>query len=731
MILVLLLITMNAFSQGSGLNYDSLFSVIKTTDNIAEKQYAYALYANKFVRSNIDSAEIFVRLASPTLQSDNYQAISEYYSVLGLLKWQMKDMDSALINYKKAYQLSLINKFDKINANAAGYIGMFFKINGSFDSATYYLEKSISICERINNTNIVNKAHYDLAGVYSQLGKHELSLTHYFAALKLQEAANDSIRIIYTYNGLGNAYKFLKKGEKSKSFYFKSIQLDKLITKIDQRVNNYTNIGLLYESFYKNIDSALFYYFSAMDLLPENDNSWSKALLVVNIGNSYYALRDFRKALHYYNESLQFDFRKMNPYLYSAILINKSIVYFELNKYDSTYTLGRRGLELAESIEALDWQINAHSALFKVDSATGQFNSAIKHLRKMYSLTDTVYSKDNRNRVSELEVIYETEKKDALNKSLIENNALDQKMIKNQRHIILSSFIAFVLFILLIFSILRSTKKQKHINNKLNLVNVEIIEKNKEIDEKNQLLIEQNQQLIKLNDTKDKFFSIISHDLRGPFNALLGYLELLNTEYESLTESEKKNMLKAVHKSSTNSYNLLVNLLDWARTQRGLLENNAEELDMYEVIESTIEIVRQRADKKSQRLINVIDPKTFVFADLNLLSSVVLNLLNNAIKFSPGGSLIKISAELTKESVMVHVQDQGMGIPKEDQKDLFTIGNSAKRQGTDNELGTGIGLVLVREFVQLIGGRVSVSSEEGKGSVFSFTVPLKKPENSK
>jgi signal transduction histidine kinase len=703
------MLTQTAFSQKTERYYDSLMTVIKTTKNISDKQYACVLYSIKLVRSNIDSARLLISQASPITKSDNFESISDYYNVLGLIYWMENDPDSAMINFKKGYDLSLLHDFDKSNANSAVHIGMLFKINANYDSAIYYLEKSISASKRTNSNDIENKAHYDLGGVYSQSGKYELSLKHFLEALKIQEKNQDSFRIMYTYSGLGNAYKYLKMSDNA-----------------NLEISNMTNLGLLYESNYKNIDSALYYYFLAINMFPENDKSVLKLNLFINIGNTFYELKNYEMALKYYNKSYEYDIEHVNPYIYSAVLINKSLIYFYLNKYDSTYYLANKGLKIAEEINALDWQIQAHRNLFKADSATKQYVNAINHLQLLYSINDSVYNKDNLNRISELEVIYETEKKDALNKSLTDRNALDQQMIKNQRHIIISTFIAFVLFILLVFSILRSIRKQKIVNSKLNLVNNEINEKNKEIDEKNQLLIEQNGQLIKLNETKDKFFSVISHDLRGPFNALLGYLELLNTEFESLTEDEKKTMVKSVYKSSLNTYNLLVNLLDWARTQRGLLENNAEELDICEVVESTIDLVKHRADKKDLLIINEIANEIFVLADRNLLSSVLLNLLNNAIKFSPRNTIIKINCQFENELVVVHIIDQGIGIPKDKQIDLFKIGNSSKRQGTESEIGTGLGLVLVKEFVQLIGGKIWVKSEESKGSEFSFSLPLSK-----
>lgn len=723
---VLMMHALTAFAQKTSWNYDSLLNVINTSNNFADKEYASALYSIKLISVNIDSAKYYLKQASPLLKGDNEQAIAYYNLALGYLQNVEKKPDSALVNLKNSFHISLKRDFYKTCANAGSYIGMMYKISGENDSALYYLKIAKSVSEKNNNNFLLNKIDYDLGGVYTQRGQHEIALKHYLNALRLQEMEKDSFRILYTYGGLGNTYKHLNKNSKAKSYYLKAMRLDSLLPEANIEVSNLSNLGLLYESNYKNTDSALYYYFLAMNKLPENDKSLSKLNLLINVGNTFYELKDYKKALKYYNKSYEFDIGLTNPYIYSAVLINKSLIYFHLGNYDSTYYLANKGLKIAEEINALDWQIQAHRNLFKADSATGQYISAIHHYQSLYSINDSMYNKDNLNRISELEVIYETEKKDALNKTLTDRNALDQQMIKNQRQIILVTFIACVLFILLVFSVLRSIKKQKHINTKLNLVNAEINEKNKEIDEKNHLLVDQNKQLILLNETKDKFFSVISHDLRGPFNALLGYLELLNSEFETLTEDEKKNMVKSVYKSSMNTYNLLVNLLDWARSQRGMLENNAEELDIYNIVEGAIDLVRQRADQKDLLIINEVTSGILVLADRNLLSSVFLNLLNNAIKFSPRKTIIKINCQFESDTVIVHIIDHGIGIPKEKLNDLFKIGNSSQRIGTESEIGTGLGLVLVNEFVQLIGGKIWVKSEDGKGSEFSFSVPLSK-----
>ena len=731
LMLFFLMSSMFISAQNLAWNYDSLFRVMNTSKVLENKQYACALYANKHFGTNPDSVGILLKMAAPITKSKQYQAIADYYIVIGLYKWYSNDIDSSMFYLKKSYNLGKSKKYERIFANSAVTIGMLFKIKGNFDSASYYLKQSISTAEKIHNRQIENKGHYDLAGVYVQSGKYELALTHYLNALKLQEMEQDSFRILYTYNGLGTVYQNLKKKDKSKSYYLKSMKMDSLVKKADIRITNMTNLGLLYESNFKNIDSALFYYNLAMKLLPDNDKSLSKISLLVNIGNSYIVLKEYQKALSNYNKCLSYNIENMNTYAYSAILINKSLIYYYLKNYDSVYYLAEKGLKLAEDIEAIDWQIQAHKNLYQTDSITGRNISAFKHLQMMHSLSDTIYNTDNLNRISELEIIYETKKKDELNKSLSENNDLYQQIIKSQKLIIISVSLATILFILLIINILRSNRKKKITNNKLHQAYEEIKQKNKEIDEKNTQLTEKNIELTKLIETKDKFFSVISHDLRGPFNSILGFLDILNSEFEDLIDVKKKEMLSQVQKSSQNTYNLLVNLLDWARAQRGIIENNAEKLETFVIVQHSISQCYQRAENKEIKIINETDPNIFVWADGNLFSSVLQNLLNNAVKFSPRGSQININCKIEKDMLVLLVTDQGIGIPKENQPNLFNLGNSINRKGTENELGTGLGLVLVNEFVQLLGGKIWVESSPNgfpveKGTTFGFTVPLYK-----
>jgi signal transduction histidine kinase len=722
--IIFLFLPLTVTSQLPAWNYDSLFNVINISHNQTDVYQAYTLYSNKYMQSNTDSVSFYLEKASPVVSTDNLTAIADYYNATGALLNQIKKSDSAIYWFRKAYKLSSENKIVRIWANSAISIGVYNKFRGELDSAISYLNEAIQISEKNNLVGSSNKAHFDIGAVYSMLGRSEIALEHQLIALKQQEMAKDSFRMTYSFIGIGNTYKSLNKPDKAKAYYFKALHFDNHLKNLDLRIIELSNLGLIYENGYKNFDSALYYNKCAYELIPENENSFSKLVLLINFGNVYYGKKEFKKAISYYNNAVALNLQNSNLYAYSAVLINKGLLYYDLRLFDSTYYFLEEGLRIAESIGAVDWQVNAQKGLFQADSINKNYLSAITHLQKLHNLQDTIYNENNLNRISELEIIYESRKKDALNQSLIERNKLDQKIIRNQRIIILWSVIAVILFILLVFNILRSTRKQKIINEKLQNINSEILKKNLEIDEKNQLLEEKTEQLTRINQTKDKLFSVISHDLRGPFNILQGYLDLMNMQDAKLTEVEKTEILRSIKISSENAYNLLINLLEWARSQRGLLMNKAEVIDIKEFIENTHSILQNRLDSKNQSLVVDADPGIYVIADNNLLSSVLQNLIGNAIKFSSHESTIAIRCRKYEARLTIQILDQGIGIPKEDLAEIFVIGNNIKRKGTDNEPGTGLGLVLVEEFVKLMGGQIWVESEVGKGSVFSFTLPL-------
>ncbi len=230
-------------------------------------------------------------------------------------------------------------------------------------------------------------------------------------------------------------------------------------------------------------------------------------------------------------------------------------------------------------------------------------------------------------------------------------------------------------------------------------------------------------QLRQLNADKDRFISILGHDLKNPFNNILGFSEVLTDEIDSLKIDEIEDIAKNIYKSAQIINKLLEDILMWAKAQQGKISFNPQNLNFADICKHTVDILKPNANAKN---ITVVYPATHnlnVFADTDMLKTVLRNLFSNAIKFTDNGGVININAKQNDSTITISVSDNGVGIPPENLPKLFDISEVLTTKGTAKETGTGLGLLLCKEFVEKHGGKIWVESEVGKGSDFKFTLP--------
>jgi signal transduction histidine kinase len=250
-----------------------------------------------------------------------------------------------------------------------------------------------------------------------------------------------------------------------------------------------------------------------------------------------------------------------------------------------------------------------------------------------------------------------------------------------------------------------------------------LMEANDQIQEHKKILEELTQQLLEANAAKDRFYSIIAHDLRNPLQVLLFSAELMADEYEQMEEEAIKKFIKQVNHTAQNMANLLENLLQWARFQYGELECHPEKIDLFVLAKENIQYFVGNAEKKNINISIGIPENTWVYADENMIKSVLRNLVNNSVKFTHPGGKIKIFSKKEGDFIITSVQDTGIGIPKEKTDCLFQNGKHVSTQGTADEKGSNLGLLICKEFVEKNGGEIRVKSEPGKGSTFEFSLP--------
>ena len=233
-----------------------------------------------------------------------------------------------------------------------------------------------------------------------------------------------------------------------------------------------------------------------------------------------------------------------------------------------------------------------------------------------------------------------------------------------------------------------------------------------------------SEELKQLNATKDRFFSIIAHDLKNPFITILGFTDLLSSEYNELTDEERLTYINEMKDSAKLSFNLLQNLLHWSSSQTGRIEFVPQKLDLFKLINENLLLLNNSAEQKQIHLLNKVPAGINVIADEDMLNTVVRNLLTNAIKFSNKCGMIEVIASLKENYAEICVSDCGVGMDQKIINNLFRLDVAHSTAGTENETGTGLGLILCKEFIERNGGTIRVESQPGIGSKFIFTLPV-------
>jgi signal transduction histidine kinase len=243
------------------------------------------------------------------------------------------------------------------------------------------------------------------------------------------------------------------------------------------------------------------------------------------------------------------------------------------------------------------------------------------------------------------------------------------------------------------------------------------------VDIKKRIKVEE--ELREVIATKDKFFSIIAHDLRSPFQGFIGLTEIMAADVSGFTQDELSTLSKEMHKKASNLYELLVNLLEWAQMQKGTISFSPQDCSLSEIVKHGIDIISQSAAQKEVKVINSISDSIKVYADGMMINSVLRNFLSNAVKFTAKGGKVIVSAkDLGNKMVEVSVTDSGIGMSDALCKKLFKIEEKVGREGTEGETSTGLGLLICKEFIEKNGGKIWVESKENYGSAFKITLPM-------
>jgi len=272
--------------------------------------------------------------------------------------------------------------------------------------------------------------------------------------------------------------------------------------------------------------------------------------------------------------------------------------------------------------------------------------------------------------------------------------------------------------------LIKQSEELNKSNNLLEERQLQIEKQRLELLSQKEELIEMNSELHELNASKDKFFSIIAHDLKNPFNAIIGFSGILKEGIKTSDNEAIKKYACMINTSAVQTFRLLENLLDWANSQHGKILFSPVSINFNELLDEEFNVLNDLANGKNIELKSICSGNLIIIADKNMVKTILRNLISNAIKFTHKNGRVEVNTITNNNYVEISIKDNGIGMTKETMAKLFRIDANLSKPGTENEKGTGLGLFLCKEFVEKHGGKIWVESENGNGSTFKFTLPL-------
>lgn len=594
-----------------------------------------------------------------------------------------------------------------LQAKAIFYLAETFFDSNSYHEAIPVYQKALSMYLSFNDSLMAADCHKAIGLCYYQMDQGEKAITQFIEGMKLCE--NDKLMTAKLLSNIAMTHTRMKNLNEAIDYYHKALELNTAINNHNGMAVNFNGLGEIYKSL-NQPDSALINYKKAKSL---NKNEEFQAVTLSNMAGIYLNYRDsIFKSLDYYRQSWAI-FHQLGMNQYEAEFKQGiGFILYRQGKFEAAIKAFKSSIEINDRYNrGFKIKTGSTKLISMAYEKKGDYQSALKYMKLYNAYSDSMAQNEKYNRIASLEKQYQNERNE--NEIIRLQAKQDLTLIelrKNKQLKQLGMVTVGLLLLFVIFVLIKYNEKRKS---------------NTILMEKNKLIEESEHELQQLNASKNKFFSIIAHDLKNPLHSIMGYSYLLNKDYDRFSDSERRKFASSINQSTNNIFRLLQNLLEWSKSQTGKLNYSPMLVDYQRVLDNSLNVLQSLAEQKNIRIRAENDPELKIYADPLMIETVLRNLINNAIKFTPEGGQIDVSAKINNDHIQVTVKDSGIGISEEESKNLFRIDSKVKRKGTRDEDGSGLGLILCHEFVSKHHGNIWVESTLGKGSEFTFSIPVK------
>jgi signal transduction histidine kinase len=578
----------------------------------------------------------------------------------------------------------------------------------NYDTAMDYFIRSLVVSDSLDHPSGKIFAYLAISDAFEEVSNYEKSLQFLEKAFELSSTMADATIHILVLNELGKINALTGNFEEAHQNYSEVLKLEETLFQPSIKADALFNLAILHDKDGEH-EKSIALHKNALAIWRSLGNRLQEGRLLNEIGGVYERMKNLDRAMANYTAAQE---------VYQIIDQKRGIA----ESYNNIGALYYQQKEIQKAIENLNLALSAgHSSQTKGPvrrsyeylslcfEAQGNYQKALEYKDSFLAMNDFILKEESDQKLLEAQNRYVLDQKESQIDRLEtvrkqrEREITEQRKVRNFLFAIIGLGIVVVLLILYLYALKRRSNKQLKVAH----ARVE----------------QQNVELQNLNATKDKFFSILGHDLKSPLNSLSSFSGLLINYFDSLSKEEIQTLARDLDKSLKNLYSLLDNLLEWARSQTGNINFTPERFDLTNVLQENKELLQTQAANKQITLHQDHTAPLIVSTHKHSITTVVRNLVANAIKFTPQGGSIKIEASEKQSEIVVSITDTGVGMSESTIQKLFRIDSKVSTVGTANEKGTGLGLVLCKDFVEKNGGRLWVESEEGKGSIFYFSIP--------
>ncbi len=700
-------VSINVTGQNSK-DIDSLKKRLSVLKEPQQMMQILAQLGRNYELTDLDSAAYFYQQAlSLAKEQDIPNSVAEYHLNLGRVETKRSNVEMAEKHCAEAIRFSEESKNDSLNI-VSNLLMAKIKISGSrFSEVLPLLEPTLEKAIHFSDSLLIAEC-YDALGSYYFFSDVTQSVDYFIRSLRIQEKYGENERLLTKIINIGSLYGRINQNEKAVEYYLKAVGIAERTGFDYTKSTIYNNLAAIYFS-EGDISKSRYYLEEALEIARQMKDERTACGIMVNIGELYQHEKQFDKAMECYQAGLDNPAMKNMPDQEVYTLYNIANLFYETNEYRKSIQYAEKALDLSKKFDFSLHNVELYHLLASAYEQVNDYKSALANQKLYQIFSDSLFNIQSSEKIAEIQAKYDFDVAENENKLLKNENEIKSLTIQKQK----TQQILLLIILFLVTGFIALVYRRMKINRKINIL---LTAKNEEIHLK-------SKELEKLNQSKDKFFSILAHDLRNPFNSILGSLEILNSEYHHLSEADRFQLIRLTRESAQATDNLLANLLDWSIIQRGKIVLEKEPCNIAGLVQESVDVHQNLALHK-EIVINTNVNGEVVFIDKKTIQIVINNLLSNAIKFTPEKGSVLISGRRVDGYFQLVVQDNGIGIPPEILESLFKIDATQSRPGTNHEPGTGLGLILCKDFTELNGGQISVTSEVNKGSCFQVSLLL-------